>query len=145
MRGNPPQSFRLTARVLLYAPSHRQDSTYHSLCYTSHGALAGTRNSSMCSCHESPFINYLYNQRVYFNIYSQQYFTSINIIFIYLMMHSAYFMGVRNSFHEKKHSGSVMRPIKNQMIYYLNRKEKLFYSTTHSTHLIYSYMASDIW
>ena len=37
-------SFRLTARVLLYAPSHRQDSTYHSLCYTSRGALAGTRN-----------------------------------------------------------------------------------------------------
>ena len=34
-------SFRLTARVLLYAPSHRQDSTYHSLCYTSRGALAG--------------------------------------------------------------------------------------------------------
>ena len=28
-------SFRLTARVLLYAPSHRQDSTYHGLCYTS--------------------------------------------------------------------------------------------------------------
>ena len=26
-------SFRLTARVLLYAPSHRQDSTYHGLCY----------------------------------------------------------------------------------------------------------------
>ena len=40
-------SFRLTANVLLYAPSHRQDSTYHSLCYTSRGALAGTRNSSM--------------------------------------------------------------------------------------------------
>ena len=36
-------SFRLTARVLLYAPSHRQNSTYHSLCYTSRGALAGTR------------------------------------------------------------------------------------------------------
>ena len=33
-------SLRLTARVLLYAPSHRQDSTYHSLCYTSRGALA---------------------------------------------------------------------------------------------------------
>ena len=32
-------TFRLTARVLLYAPSHRQDSTYHGLCYTSHGAL----------------------------------------------------------------------------------------------------------
>ena len=45
-------SFWLTARVLLYAPSHRQDSTYHSLCYTSRGALAGTRNSSMGSHHE---------------------------------------------------------------------------------------------
>ena len=40
-------SYRLAARVLLYAPSHRQDNTYHSLCYTSRGALAGTRNSSM--------------------------------------------------------------------------------------------------
>ena len=40
-------SFRLAARVLLCAPSHRQDSTYHGLCYTSRGALAGTRYSSM--------------------------------------------------------------------------------------------------
>ena len=40
-------SFRLAARVLLYAPSHRQESTHHGLCYTSRGALAGTRNSSM--------------------------------------------------------------------------------------------------
>ena len=39
-------SYRLTARVLLYAPSHAQDNTYHGLCYTSRGALAGTRNSS---------------------------------------------------------------------------------------------------
>ena len=45
-------SLQLTAIVLLYAPSHRQDSTYPSLCYTSHGALAGTRNSSMGSPHE---------------------------------------------------------------------------------------------
>ena len=29
-------SYRLTARVLLYAPSHRQDNTYHGLCYTSY-------------------------------------------------------------------------------------------------------------
>ena len=40
-RGNPMchmgYSFRLAARVLLYAPSHRQDNTYHS--------LAGTRNN----------------------------------------------------------------------------------------------------
>ena len=45
-------SFRLTARVLLYASSHRQDSTYHGLCYTRRGALAGTRNSSMGPPHE---------------------------------------------------------------------------------------------
>ena len=40
-------SYRLTARVLLYAPSHRQDNTYHGLCYTSRGALAGTRHILM--------------------------------------------------------------------------------------------------
>ena len=40
-------SFQLTERVLLYAPSHRQDSTSHGLWYISRGALAGTRNSSM--------------------------------------------------------------------------------------------------
>ena len=40
-------SYRLTARVLLYAPSHKQDNTYHSLCYPSRGALACMRNSSM--------------------------------------------------------------------------------------------------
>ena len=45
-------SFRLTARVILYAPPHRQDSTYHGLCCTSRGALAGTRNSSMGPPHE---------------------------------------------------------------------------------------------
>ena len=45
-------SYWLTARVLLYAPSHRQDNTYHNLCYTSRGALAGTRNSSMGPPHE---------------------------------------------------------------------------------------------
>ena len=45
-------SYQLTARVLLYAPSHRQDSTYHGLCYTRRGALAGTRNSSMGPPHE---------------------------------------------------------------------------------------------
>ena len=42
-KGNIGYSYRLTARVLLYAPSHRQDNTYHGLCYTSRGALAGTR------------------------------------------------------------------------------------------------------
>ena len=54
--GNPLRhigySYRLTATVLLYAPSYRQDNTYHGLCYTSRGALAGTRNSSMGPPHE---------------------------------------------------------------------------------------------
>ena len=40
-------NFRLAARVLLYVSSHRQNNTYHGLCYTSCGALAGTTNSSM--------------------------------------------------------------------------------------------------
>ena len=59
-------SYRITARVLLYAPSHRQDNTYHGLCYTSSGALAGTRNSSMGPPHEgsirwrtTPWVNTL--------------------------------------------------------------------------------------
>ena len=44
--------YRLTARVLLYAPSHRQDNTYHGLCYSSREALAGTKNSSMGPPHK---------------------------------------------------------------------------------------------
>ena len=55
-RGNllPPHRllFTINSKVFLYAPSHRQDSTYHGLCYTSRGALAGTRNSSMGPPHE---------------------------------------------------------------------------------------------
>ena len=39
--------FLIISKVLLYASSHRQDNTYHSLCYTNHEELAGTRNSSM--------------------------------------------------------------------------------------------------
>ena len=50
--GHIGYSLWITARVLLYTPSHRQDSTYHGLCYPSHGTLAGTRNSSMGSPHE---------------------------------------------------------------------------------------------
>ena len=46
-REETPYSFWLAERGLLYAPPHRQDNTYHGLCYTSRGALAGTRNNSM--------------------------------------------------------------------------------------------------
>ena len=52
-RGNPVPhmgySSWLAARVILYASSHRQDNTYHKLCYTSCGPLAGMRNSPMGS------------------------------------------------------------------------------------------------
>ena len=40
-------SFRLAARVILYASFHTHDNTYHDLCYTSRGTLARTRYSSM--------------------------------------------------------------------------------------------------
>ena len=56
-------SYRLTARVLLYAPSHRQDNTYHGLCYTSRGALAGTRNSSKGPPHEGRSDDPLHHER----------------------------------------------------------------------------------
>ena len=50
-RGNPlpPHGllFPINSKGSLYAPSQRQDSTYHGICYTSRGTLAGTRNSSM--------------------------------------------------------------------------------------------------
>ena len=39
-------SFGVAARVFLICTSHRQDSTYHGLCYTSCAALAGTINLS---------------------------------------------------------------------------------------------------
>ena len=41
--------FPISSKVL-YALSHRQDSTYHGLCYTSCGSLAGMRNSSSLHC-----------------------------------------------------------------------------------------------
>ena len=45
-------SFSISSKGSFISPSHRQDNTYHGLCYTSLGALAGTRNSSMGPPHE---------------------------------------------------------------------------------------------
>ena len=39
--------FSISSKDYFYASSHRQDNTYNSLWYTSHGTLAGTKNSSM--------------------------------------------------------------------------------------------------
>ena len=47
-------SYRLTARVLLYAPSHRQDNTYHGLCYTSRGKRK--KNILYLTMHSTCFI-----------------------------------------------------------------------------------------
>ena len=52
-------SFQLTARVLLYAPSHRQDSTYHGLCYTSRGSLAPSLGISKLQGHHLLLPSYL--------------------------------------------------------------------------------------
>ena len=50
-KGNPLPPhwllFPISSKGSLYASPHKQDNTYHGLCYTSRGALAGTRNSSM--------------------------------------------------------------------------------------------------
>ena len=51
-RGNPlpPHGllFPISSKVsFICIIPPRQDNTYHGLCYTSRGALAGTRNSSM--------------------------------------------------------------------------------------------------
>ena len=40
-------SFWLATMNVLHVPSDREDSTYHGLCYTSCGARAGMRYSSM--------------------------------------------------------------------------------------------------
>ena len=42
---------RLPTKVFVYAPSHRQDNTYHNRFYTRRGALAGTMpdHSSRCT------------------------------------------------------------------------------------------------
>ena len=75
-KGNPlpPHRllYRLTPRVLLYAPSHRQDNTYHGLCYTSHGALAGTRNSSMGPPHEGSELRPAPNLYKYIDVWDLQ-------------------------------------------------------------------------
>ena len=74
-------SFRLTARVLLYAPSHRQDSTYHSLCYACRGALVRTRNSSVIDWKQIPdnmHINFA-NGMAYLHLRKQNFETKYHV------------------------------------------------------------------
>ena len=75
-------SYRLTARVLLYAPSHRQDNTYHCLCYTSRGALAGTRNSFVSTESQPGF-----NAKVFEWVNNVLYAANHTYIYIYIYTH----------------------------------------------------------
>ena len=59
-RGNIDYSYWLTARVLLYAPSHRQDSTYHSLYFTCTSLKTGQHTPQQLiytSCGEQALIS----------------------------------------------------------------------------------------
>ena len=55
-RGNPLPLhgllFPIKSKGSFICTIHRENSTYHGLCYTSRGALAGMRNSSMGPPHE---------------------------------------------------------------------------------------------
>ena len=151
-------SYRLTARALLYAPFHRQDSIYHGLCYTSHGALAGTRNSSMGppwridpTIHEQmgsgkPHTAKALKQNIHKTGYN----------------YGAIFdLGVKQpSVNQKPLQTNFLSLIpwvsdlerlhcvskcKNIALKIFMREREMFYLTTHSTHFIYGYMASNIW
>ena len=64
---------------LLYAPS-QEDRKYHSLCYTSHGALAGTRNISI---HLATGIDPKTHSTIS-NTQPLSYISFKNIIFVYM-------------------------------------------------------------
>ena len=80
-------SFGLAIRVLLYAPSH---STYHGLCYTNCGALAGMRNSSMGQWGEQNTLSV--------NKYSEAWKVQITMGH----QHVSSWHGVRSSLHAKQ-------------------------------------------
>ena len=63
-------SFRLAARVLLCASSHRQDNTYHGLCYTSRGALAGTRQKCTVSTGKIALLKERKKEMFYLTVHS---------------------------------------------------------------------------
>ena len=47
---------------------------------------------------------------------------------------------------DRDKTGSIMRDIMRERRNFLFKgRKEIFYLTTHSTHFIYSYMASDIW
>ena len=113
-------SYWLTARVLLYAPSHRQDNTYHSLYYTSRGALSGMRNSSMGPPHEGsirPTAPWARSNSRDCSMSQSCQKSALKICFVEAEI----------------------------VVEARERGREMFYLTMHSTHFIYGYMVSDIW
>ena len=95
-------SFWLVARVLLYAPFHKNDSTYHGLCYTSCGTLAGTRNSSMGPPWRiDPTIYRTINECSYHNFYPNQWHYTVmaSNLHIQLMFWNRFHHGWTKSFY----------------------------------------------
>ena len=114
-------SYRLTARVRLYASSHRQDNTHHGLCYTSRGALAGTRNSSMGPRQETVWrVKQFYiDPRMSMFSPEKQFKHGIYPLPIVRIVKTLIF------------DGPMFLP---------EGRKEIFYLTTHSTHFIYCYM-----
>ena len=129
-------SFRLAARVLLYVSSHRQDSTYHGLCYTSCGALAGMRNSSMGPPWRiDPTTHRTMSERSYHGATSRSLEWEI----------AQWVHPMKNWSDNPSHHERTLLPRSYIWLPHFNRKrEGMFYLTTHSAHFIYGYMASDI-
>ena len=118
-------SFQLAARILLYAPSNRQDKTYHSLCYTGWNKKQ-PNGSTMRDRSDDPSHQ---QQKLHHGATS----SSLSLIL-------------------KKGNSSVRSKISPFVPSILNfrvrirvREREMFYLMTHSTHFIYGYMASDIW
>ena len=105
--------FRLAARVLLYAPFHRQDSTYHGLCYTSRGALAGTRNSLMGPPHEGSTRPVVLRFPMCAHPHTHTY--------IYTNIHTYIFLDGRFTFSLHKYPGELMIDLRIQFSVKLRR------------------------
>ena len=126
-------SFRLAARVLLYASSHRQDSTYHGLIpmIQLYNGLAWNEGHFLFNDALNTFFLRLYGVRHMVKDHSNSERGRKEMF--YLTMHSTHFV-----------YGGIGHIVKDQSNSERGRKEML-YLTMHSTHFFYGYMESDIW
>ena len=122
----------IAARVLLYASSHRQDNTYHGLCYTNRGALAGTRNNYMGPpCRIDPATHRTMSERSYhgatsrskmagmqkplYNIFRSNAICLMLLIFFNNIMYGpatpGKFLTYMSALHTKRHAGNPSRAL----------------------------------